>query len=117
MAELDRVIARHLIDTPGHLDGAEIRFPRKFLGFSGRDFAATIGVAPETVSRREKNGQPMDHGHGHGHEHALRAIAVVRAPIEDYRLFDALRSISRSPEAPRRPPRLRVHAGSWAEAA
>ena len=113
IAELDRVIARHLIEKPGHLDGAEIRFLRKLLGFSGRDLAATIGVAPETVPRWENNRQPMDHGH----DHALRALAAVRAPIEDYRLFDALRGISRPPDALRRPLRLRVDAGTWAEAA
>jgi len=114
IAELDRVIARHLIEKSGHLGGAEIRFLRKFLSFSGRDFAEVIGVAPETVSRWENNHQPMDHGH----EHALRAlVAASRTPIEDYRLFDALRSISRPSSVPTSRLRLRREADTWADVA
>ena len=113
IAELDRVIARHLIEKPGHLASAEIRFLRKFLGLSGRDFAELVGVAPETVSRWENDKQPMEHGH----EHALRLLAAIRAPVEDYRLFDALRSIVKPTRIPPVALRLRPDDGKWATAA
>lgn len=113
IAELDRVIAKHLIERPGHLAGPEIRFLRKFLGFSGRDFADLIGVAPETVSRWERGHQVMDRGH----ENTLRVLAAHRTPIEDYRVFDALRAIERTPETSLLKLRLRPEAETWADAA
>lgn len=113
IAELDRVIARHLIERTGHLAGTEIRFLRKFLGLSGTDFAELIGVAPETVSRWENGHQTMDRGH----ENTLRLLAARRAPIDDYRVWDALRAIDQRPEPKTQVIRLRPEADTWADAA
>ena len=113
IAELDRVIARHLIERTGHLVGAEIRLLRKFLGRSGADFAELIGVAPETVSRWENGHQMMDRGH----ENTLRLLAARSAPIDDYRVWDALRAIDQHTEPKSQVIRLRPEADTWADAA
>lgn len=42
---------------PTKLNGAEIKFLRKASGLSAKDFAKTISVRPETLSRWENNGE------------------------------------------------------------
>ena len=49
--DLHRTIAQAVIAKRERLTPAEIRFLRKFLGWSGADFAAHVGTTPETVSR------------------------------------------------------------------
>ncbi len=39
--------------------GEQVRFLRKYLGLSGVDFARTLDVAPETVSRWEHDRERM----------------------------------------------------------
>jgi len=53
IAELHRVMARHLVHKPGLLRGDEIRFLRKHAGFPARKFAALLGVDPSHLSRVE----------------------------------------------------------------
>jgi transcriptional regulator with XRE-family HTH domain len=67
---------------------AEIRFLRKWLGWSGVDFAAHIGVTPETVSRWEAGSLAM----GAAADRLLRLMIANKAPVQDYSL-DILRSI------------------------
>ena len=52
---LHRALATTLIGLPGRLGPREIRFLRKWLGWSGQDFAKHFGVTPTTVSRWEMN--------------------------------------------------------------
>jgi transcriptional regulator with XRE-family HTH domain len=71
-----------LIRHPGRLAPSEIRFLRKWLGWSGVDFAKHMGVAPETVSRWEsvEAAKPM----GGTAERLLRLAVAHGQPIEQY---------------------------------
>src|SRR5215471_1307989 len=51
--ELHRAIALAVAHKTARLTGPEVRFLRKFLGWSGADFAHHIGVSSEIVSRWE----------------------------------------------------------------
>jgi len=82
LEELHRTIAAHLIGQTRRLAGAEVRFLRKWLGWSGQDFARHIGVSPETVSRWENEREPI----GGTSDRLLRLIVVVRRPVADYPL-------------------------------
>src|SRR5437764_1043651 len=53
--ELHQKIATDLISKPGRLSPGEIRFLRRWLGWSGTDFAKMMGVDPATVSRWESS--------------------------------------------------------------
>ena len=87
--ELHTAIAHAVVSKRTLLVPEEIRFLRKYLGWSGSDFAAHMGTTPESVSRWE-NGRlamslPADR--------ALRLMVAVREPIQDYEL-DRLRAIT-----------------------
>ncbi len=93
--ELHRTIARAVVRKPAPLSPAEIRFLRKWLGWSGIDFAEHIGVAPETVSRWENGATAM----GAAADRALRLMVVTQAPVQDYSL-DLLKTIDEKQSAP-----------------
>lgn len=80
--ELHRTLAMALIRHPGRLAPTEIRFLRKWLGWSGVDFAKHMGVTPETVSRWEsvENGKAM----GGTAERLLRLAVAHGQPIDEY---------------------------------
>lgn len=59
IVELHRLIAADLAVKPSRFVKEEIRFLRKFLGFSQADLAETMEVAPETVSRWESGATSM----------------------------------------------------------
>jgi putative zinc finger/helix-turn-helix YgiT family protein len=80
LAQLHRVIAESLARKRERLTAAEVRFLRKYLGWSGEDFAATMGVRPETVSRWENEKESM----GPSAERLLRLMAVRAVPVESY---------------------------------
>jgi len=80
--ELHRVIAHAVARKPGRLGASEIRFLRKSLGWSGADFAAHMGVSPETVSRWEGEAQRM----GGTADRLLRLMIASREPARDYSL-------------------------------
>jgi putative zinc finger/helix-turn-helix YgiT family protein len=77
---LHRAIAGALIEKPTRLASEEIRYLRKYLGWSGVDFAAHMGTTPETVSRWERGGQPM----GSQADRLLRLLVAHLAPVQDY---------------------------------
>lgn len=77
---LHRAIATALVRKPGKLAPEEVRFLRKSLGWSGADFAAHMGVTPETVSRWEHGSSAM----GPTAERLLRLLVVHMAPVQDY---------------------------------
>jgi putative zinc finger/helix-turn-helix YgiT family protein len=105
--KLHRAIAEKLAEQPARLTGPEIRFLRKHLGWSGEDFAATIGVRPETVSRWENEKEPM----GPTAERLLRLMALRERPIASYpneRLADVAREDARASRL-----ELRPNKGGW----
>lgn len=80
VALLHRLIAREVANNAARLTGAEIRFLRKYLGWSGRDMARHFGVTPETVSRWENDKEPM----GATADRLLRVLAMRAEPVEAY---------------------------------
>lgn len=82
IAELHRVIARGVAEKEGRLEGQEVRFLRKFLGLSGVNFAKSIGVSAETVSRWENDKQEI----GISHERFLRMMVFNERPSAHYPL-------------------------------
>jgi putative zinc finger/helix-turn-helix YgiT family protein len=80
LARLHRTLALAVAKSTARLTGVEIRFLRKHIGWSGRDFARHFGVTPETVSRWENEREPM----GAAAERLLRVLAVRDQPVEAY---------------------------------
>jgi putative zinc finger/helix-turn-helix YgiT family protein len=79
---LHKALAGGLIRKKERLAPQEIRFLRKFLGLSGSDFAETMGVKSETVSRWELGRQSM----GPTADRLLRWLALTREPVSEYPL-------------------------------
>ncbi len=106
--ELHCLIAQAVIQRPHRLAPAEIKYLRKWLGWSGVDFARHMGTTPETVSRWEQGRVPMSPQA----DRLLRLMVTTRAPVADYAL-DALASIRE--KAPLRPAPIRLHwdRGRW----
>jgi putative zinc finger/helix-turn-helix YgiT family protein len=78
--ELHRLIASLVANKPARLTSAEFRFLRKYLGFSGADFARYIDVQPETLSRWENGKTPINMSV----EWLVRHMALTEKPIERY---------------------------------
>jgi putative zinc finger/helix-turn-helix YgiT family protein len=87
---LHRAMAHAIIRKRARLVSQEIRFLRKYLGWSGVDFARHIGVAPETVSRWEQGTNPM----GPTADRALRLMVARMEPMAEYPL-DELKGVDR----------------------
>lgn len=88
----------------------EIRFLRKYLGFSGADFAEHVGVTPETVSRWEQGAKAM----GPVAERLLRWMVLTRQPLSHYPL-DLLKDVAQEEAKPVRFG-MKVADGHWREA-
>jgi putative zinc finger/helix-turn-helix YgiT family protein len=97
--DLHKAIARALIRKTSRMDAAEIRYLRKYLGWSGADFAAHMGVTPETVSRWERGTEVI----GPIADRALRLMVVTTDPVSEYPL-DMLTTITK--ESPAKAVRL-----------
>jgi len=87
--ELHSVIAGAIIKKKVRLSANEIRFLRKYLGWSGKDFAEHMGVAHETVSRWENGKESM----GPSADRLLRLMLHFNKPVDDYSL-DLLREVT-----------------------
>jgi putative zinc finger/helix-turn-helix YgiT family protein len=77
---LNELLAKSLIDDKRRLVGAEVKFLRKYLGYSSADFAKVMGTASATVSRWENDAQPIS-------RHAdllLRALVMIGKKVDDY---------------------------------
>lgn len=85
MEELLRVVALLLVHKTERLSGAEARFLRKWLGWSGQDTAEKLGFTPEHVSRWENDKVPISETA----DKLLRSLVLVRSPIDDYAAWDA----------------------------
>jgi putative zinc finger/helix-turn-helix YgiT family protein len=79
---LHRTIALLIVGKKTRLTAAEVRFLRKYLGWSGVDFAKHMGVTPESVSRWENDREQM----GPVADRLLRLMVVTRSPVSDYEL-------------------------------
>jgi len=93
MDELQDVLAHAVAHKLGRLGPPEIRFLRKHLGWSGRDFAAAFDVTPETVSRWENGERNMSTTA----ERLLRMCATRLEPVRDYA---AVEGMLRAPSEP-----------------
>jgi putative zinc finger/helix-turn-helix YgiT family protein len=80
--ELHRLIAQTIAKEQTRLSAEQVRFLRKWIGWSTADFALMMGVRPETVSRWE--------GKGTGYqmpptaERLLRMMVANEEPTERY---------------------------------
>ena len=86
LARLHEALAVSLSKATHQLSPGEIRFLRKYLGWSGQDFARHFGVSPETVSRWENGKKPM----GATAERLLRMSALTLDPVQEYPLPDSI---------------------------
>lgn len=82
IASLNKKLAVAIAKKNNRLSAGEIRFLRKYLGWSGVDFARNFGVAPETVSRWETGAKKM----GSTSERLLRMFAINMDPVDEYPL-------------------------------
>jgi putative zinc finger/helix-turn-helix YgiT family protein len=84
VTELHGTIALAVIRKPARLSGPEVRYLRKYLGWSGTDFAKHMGVDPSTVSNWETEKDPI----GPTSDRLLRLMVARGAPVDDYSLDD-----------------------------
>lgn len=79
MAGLHKAIARLVASRRRLLEPNEVRFLRKHLGFTSKDFALEMGVDPVTVSKWERGHQPI----GQQSQKLLQLMALTR-PLSRY---------------------------------
>ena len=80
--KLHKLMAMNIIRQPERLSPPEIRFLRKWMGWSGVDFAKRMGVDPATVSRWERAEDPQ--AMGPVAERLLRMFVSSREPERNY---------------------------------
>lgn len=78
--KLHRALVEAVACKPHPLSAGEIRFLRKSLGWSGKDFAARFDTTQVTVSRWENGHSAMNRQA----EILLRLLATVLPPISEY---------------------------------
>lgn len=88
VTELFRVLALAVVRKAMRLTGAEIKYLRKSMGWSGADFALHMDVDPATVSRWENDKDRMSSQA----DRLLRLMVVRDRPVEEYPV-DALTEI------------------------
>jgi len=76
LEEMLRVVAASVAQKSSKLTADEIRFLRKYIGWSGADLARHFGISSETVSRWESGHAPI----GGANERLLRVL------VHDYKL-------------------------------
>jgi putative zinc finger/helix-turn-helix YgiT family protein len=108
---LHQLIAKDVASQEARLKPQEIRFLRVHLGFSGADFARTISVEPETVSRWETGKTEMKLTL----ERFLRLLILSNAePFRDYARLELFGSTERKGRPKRQ---FTVSGEHWVEAA
>ncbi len=100
--QLHRAIALAVVGKHSRLTAAEVRYLRKYLGWSGADFAKHMGVTPESVSRWENEREQMSAVA----DRLLRLMVATKAPASEYPL-DVLAELEEEPA----PVRLKVESG------
>jgi putative zinc finger/helix-turn-helix YgiT family protein len=95
VTELHRTIAHAVIRKRSRLSGAEVRYLRKYLGWSGADFARHVGVDPSTVSNWENDKDPI----GPSSDRLLRMMVAHGTQVDEYAL-DELTKIENEQKPP-----------------
>lgn len=85
-AQLHELIAKVLVDKKSLLTGKEVRFLRKYLGFSTEMFSQKIPYTVETISRLENSKKPMSATY----DFIIRLMVRELLPDRDYDLHDWL---------------------------
>jgi DNA-binding transcriptional regulator YiaG len=104
--DLMDVIARAIVSKDTPLTGHEVRFLRKYVGKSAKEFCLGIGVEPETLSRWENSQSPI----GTTSERLVRVLIMALSPSlkdERPRAWDILSDIHERP-AKGKTPQLEV---------
>jgi putative zinc finger/helix-turn-helix YgiT family protein len=96
MEQLHRVLAQTVAQGKSHLRGSEIRFLRKYLGYSGAEAASALSVTPETMSRWENDKVAISQSA----ERFLRLMVVNQQPTQCYPLVDLLADKTHKKPAP-----------------
>jgi putative zinc finger/helix-turn-helix YgiT family protein len=81
---LHQMIAQQLIVKSDDLTGPEVRFLRKFLGYSSGVFAKLVGYEIEHLSRLENGKTPVQKTF----DHLVRLMVAKKIPDRDYDLQD-----------------------------
>lgn len=84
---LHAVIASVLLQKKNNLSGKEMRFLRKFIGFSAANFAHLLKYSPETISRLENSDEVSDHI-----DRLIRFVVFSKLPERNYDLHDMILS-------------------------
>ena len=84
IGQLNETIAKSIARKPERLAPGEVRFLRKYLGWSGKGFAHRFGVTPETISRWENGVRQMSSTA----ERLLRLSAIELSPVDEYPVPD-----------------------------
>ncbi|HEY5957631.1 MAG TPA: type II TA system antitoxin MqsA family protein [Polyangiaceae bacterium] len=93
IAGLHAVLAMAIIRRKTRLNGDEVRFLRKYIGWSGANFAAHMGVEPGTVSRWENGSAPI----GSTADRLLRLAVVSVKQIGDYSVDELVGILDEDP--------------------
>lgn len=94
--ELMQMIASALVLKPSQLTGNEIRFLRKYIGFTGERFGGKLGLTKEHVSRIENE----KYRAGAQTDRLIRFLTISASPNleqEMHRLFERLDAIKNKP--------------------
>ena len=78
--ELHRLLAAIVVSKKERLTGSEVRYLRKWLGWSGIEFAKHMGVSAECVSRWENGKEQI----GPVADRALRLMVMIQTPVSEY---------------------------------
>ena len=102
------VTALALVHKPTRFLGAEVRYLRKYMGWSGVDFASHMGGSPETVSRWENDKELISSIS----DRLLHLIVVRSWPVEDDSVDDLVKIDDRRDPPPAHV-ELRVQDRHW----
>ena len=91
---LHQTLANMFVRKSSRLTGAEVRFLRKYLGFSGADFAAAIGSDPATISKWETGKERMSRHM----ELLLRVLVRYGVRYHDYPFAEVAKDEAPSPK-------------------
>ncbi len=87
--DLHKLIAKGLVEQKAPLKGSELRFIRKQMGMSAKDFSKLLYVSPVTVSRWETGTENI----GPGNEKLIRLIYVQTIEEECDKVFSVMQQV------------------------
>ncbi len=79
VSRLNELIAQKLLEKPTLLNGEEIKFLRKSMYISSKDFAKRLGVEKTTISKWENGSQQ----HREAYDRSIRFLFLINTKIED----------------------------------